>query len=154
MRPCAASDRQQARWRLRHWSVVLGLGSFAFGSAQRDTALVEIGSLEARPPCAPAGADIMRDLHDLRISPVPIVRASRSVRARRPRSLLCRRTPKLLQLLQGPEGVFPSHLFAPVHYEVGIVEWAGADIGGLRGFVDPIVIERVTDQRLRCVSYE
>src|SRR5688500_734977 len=62
--------------------------------------------------------------------------------------------PGVSQLLQRPEGVFPRHLLAPVHYKVGIVEWAGADVSGLSGFVDTIVVERATDQRLGCLSYE
>jgi len=42
--------------------------------------------------------------------------------------------------------VLPRHLLAPVHYEVGVVQGAGFDVGRFGGGLNVIVIERLADQ--------
>ncbi len=51
------------------------------------------------------------------------------------------------QFFERAQRILPRHLFAPVHDEVGVVEWASFDVSSFGGGLNVFVVEWLADQR-------
>jgi hypothetical protein len=58
-----------------------------------------------------------------------------------------------LQIFKRAQDKRPSHLLAPIHEEVGIVERPRLQVGGFRGSSDVLIVEGLADQELFSLSH-